>query len=148
MDLEKLEDISQDGKSSYELENGETSWNTSGEESFQKVGREKVDSLRKSIEEIEELIGNREKLSKEIFNEAEKVKVEISNFFVQNPTGEQEVREKIALKHKQVEISELQLKEKVNCWQDVAQLKKELREREKELSEKQGRIEMLDKILE
>ncbi len=143
-----LEDISQNGKPSYKLEDEETSWNTSGEESFQKVGREKVDSLRTSIKELEELIKNREKLSKEIFNEAEKVKVEISNFFVQNPTGEQEVREKIALKQKQVEISELQLKEKVNCWQDVAQLKKELREREKELSEKQGRINMLDKILE
>ena len=142
-----LEDISKDGKSLYKLKDERISWNTSGEESFQKIGREKIESLVKSIKEIEELIKNREKLSKEIFNEAETIKTEISNFFVQNPTGEQEVREKIALKQKQVEISELQLNEKVNCWQDIAQLKKELREKEKELNEKQERINMLGEIL-
>lgn len=77
-----LEDISQGGKP-YELNEGR-SWNGSGQESFQKIGKEKIDSLLTSIEEIEKLIKNREKLSREIFEEAENIKAEISNFFVQN----------------------------------------------------------------
>ena len=36
----------------------------------------------------------------------------------------------------------------MSCWQDVAQLKRELREREKELTDKESRLKMLDEILE
>ncbi len=133
-------DISPNGKP-------EIPWNTSGEDSFDKVGKEKLKALKDSIDEIEDLVDEREELSKELDDEAENIKIGISNFFAENPTGEQEVREKIALKQKQVEISELQLKEKVSCWQDVARLKQELREKQKELAEKQGRLDMLGKIL-
>jgi len=121
----------------------EKPWNTSDID----LGN-KLDSLKQAINEIKELIENREKLSKKMIEEAEGVKIDITNFFVENPTGEQEVREKIALKQKQVDISELQLNEKVKCWQDVAKLKQELREREKELGEKQERLNMLNTILE
>jgi hypothetical protein len=141
-----FKDISLGGNSTEKVENDEKVWNT--QNSFESVGKEKLDSLKKSIVEIKELILEREGLSNELFDEGEQIKADITNFFVENPAGEQEVREKIALKQKQVEISELQLKEKVSCWQDVSVLKKELREKEKELAEKQGRMDMLGKILE
>jgi len=129
----EIKDISFDEKTLEKLRKPEKPWNTS----IEKVGKEKVDSLKKTINEIESLIKERETL-----------KIDISNFFVQNPTGEQEIREKIALKQKQVDISELQLNEKISCWQDVAKLKQELRDKQKELTDKESRFDMLDKILE
>lgn len=139
----EFKDISFDEKP---MEKDEKTWNTS--DSLDSIGKEKLEALKKSIDEIKYLVKSRQELSNELFDEAEEIKTDISNFFVENPTGEQEVREKIALKQKQVEISEMQLKEKVSCWQDIAQLKSELREKEKELAEKEGRINMLGKILE
>ena len=129
----------------FKAENPEKPWNTSN--SLDNIGKDKLDALGKAIEEIKILIKQRQVLSKGFFEDGEEIKTDISNFFVENPAGEQEIREKIALKQKQVEISELQLKERVDCWKDVAELKKELREKEKELAEKQGRTEMLNKIL-
>ena len=55
--------------------------------------------------------------------------------------------EKNALRNKKVEISELQLNEKINCWKDIAYVKKELRIYEKELSEKESRMKELNDIL-
>ncbi|MDP3026194.1 MAG: hypothetical protein Q8N63_00675 [Nanoarchaeota archaeon] len=140
----EIKDISLDENALEKLRKPEKPWNTS----IEKVGKEKVDSLKKTIIEIETLIKERANLSKSLINEAESIKIDISNFFVQNPTGLQEIREKIALKQKQVDISELQLNEKISCWQDVAKLKQELREKQKELTDKESRFDMLDKILE
>ena len=80
------------------------------------------------------------------------MKANIHNFLLENaPKGEDDsefTRERAELRKKQIEISELQLNEKINCWRDVALLKKELRENTKELSEKESRAEMIGKILE
>jgi len=122
-------------------------------DSLENIGKEKLDSLKEAIEEIGELILSRKKLSKRIFEEAEKEKRDIDNFLLEvdakNSVSEvEDVREKIALRQKRVELSELQLNEKVSSWKDIALLKKELREKQRELSEKQGRLDMFGKILE
>jgi len=141
-------DISLNEKPSFNLENPEKPWNTSGE-SFQNIGKEQVDSLKKLIKEVNEQIQNREFLSKNIFQECEKLKTEINNFIAEckavDPTDS---KERTALRQKQVELAELQLNEKISCWKDVALLKKELREYQKELENREERISMLDKILE
>ncbi|MGV8152005.1 MAG: hypothetical protein ACP5OG_02915 [Candidatus Nanoarchaeia archaeon] len=137
-------------KALEELEYTEKPWNNSSDISM--VGKEKLDALKKEIREIKELIENREKLSQEVFKEAERVKMQINNFLAEirtiTPVDAQDTRERIALKHKEVELAELQIKEKTSSWQDIAKLKEELREKEKELSEKESRIKMLDRILE
>jgi len=149
----EIKDFSIDEKALKNLGEGEKPWNTSSsDEDFKKLGKEKVESLRREIIEIKELIKSREKLSKEVFNEADKVKMEVNNFLAEthlsNPNDPQEARDRVTLKQKQVEIAELQLNEKINCWKDIAQLKRDLRDREKELKEKESRLNMLDKILE
>ena len=112
------------------------------------VGQERIDALKESIVEIEGMIGNRDKLSKEFLREAEKIKMDLENFIVnRDPTDEDAIRERNGLRQKQVEVSELQLKEKVSCWQDNARLKQELREHKQELNDKQGRADMLSGIL-
>ena len=113
------------------------------------VGKGNTDSMKEAVRELNQLIKERESLSNDFSLDAEKIKSEISNFIAEIKTSNPEViKEKVTLKQKQIEISELQLKEKVNCWQDIAKLKQELRERELGLNEKQGRMDVLDRILE
>ena len=125
-------------------------WNTS--EGFDSVGKAKVDSLKERVTEIETMVGERELLSRRFIKEGEKMKTNINNFLLENaPKGEDDsefTRERSELRKKQIDISELQLNEKVGCWRDIALLKKEMRESLKELNEKESRAEMLGKILE
>jgi len=117
---------------------------------LESFGKEKIDSLKKTINEINKLINDREKLSADIFKEAESIKREITNFIleVKENADPDTKREITALKQKQVELSELQLNEKISCWEAAALLKKELREMQRELEEKEERLNFLGKILE
>jgi len=144
----EIKDISKE-KGLFGLEEHEKPWNTSDNE-IKQIGKEKLDSLKEEIKEIKKLIAEREALSKAVFLDAEKVKMEINNFLAETSqiNDPESNKNKIALKQKQVEISETQLKEKISCWQDVAKLKQELRECRKELTGRQGRMDMLGKLLE
>jgi len=119
---------------------------------IESLSSSKVESLKEVISEIEDLIKERETLSLSFIKEAEKMKTSINNFLLENaPKGENDsefARERAELRKKQMDISELQLNERVGSWRDIALLKKELREREKDFREKQSRTEMLSKILE
>jgi hypothetical protein len=119
--------------------------------SFESMGKAKVDSLTEAVREIEEQIRQRRILSESFVKEAEKMKSDIKTFLMQNTVqgeGDSEfARERSELRKKQIEISESQLKEKVGCWQDISELKKELRDKEKELHEKQSRADMIKDIL-
>lgn len=120
---------------------------------LESVGQERIDSLRKAIHEIKQLVEERKKLSLDFIKEGEDLKSEISNLIIENEStlralGQSEaLTEKNSLRNKKVEISELQLNEEINCWKDIALLKKELRIYEKELSEKESRINELNDIL-
>ncbi len=126
----------------------------SAKEALDIFGKERVNSLKKSIHEIEQLIEERKKLSLEFIKEGDAIKSEINNLILTNETtlralGQSEaLSEKNALRNKKIEISELQLNEKIDCWKDIALLKKELRIHEKELSEKEHRIRELNELLE
>ena len=128
----------------------ENTWNTQG--NIDSVGKAKLDSLKDLVIEVNEMIKQREVLSKRFIKEGENMKANIHNFLLENaPKGEDDsefTRERAELRKKQIDISELQLNEKVNCWRDIALLKKELRENTKELTEKESRAKMLGKILE
>jgi hypothetical protein len=125
----------------------------SNENMLEALGQERIDSLKKAIHEIKQLVEERKKLSLEFLKEGEEIKSEINNLIIGNEStlralGQNEALiEKNALRNKKVEISELQLNEKINCWKDIALLKKELRIYEKELSEKESRINELNDIL-
>jgi hypothetical protein len=125
-------------------------WKTSDD--FSSVGSAKVDSLKDIVGEIEVMIKERQALSEAFIKEGEKMRRDINNFLLEGaPKGEDDsefARERAELRKKQIEISEIQLDEKVGCWRDIALLKKELRDREKELFEKENRSDELKKILE
>jgi transcriptional regulator with AAA-type ATPase domain len=131
------------------MENDKDNWNTSKE--IDSVGKAKLDSLENNIKELENMIKERNTLSQNFIKEAEEMKSNIKKFLIENaPEGEGDsefARERSELRKKQIEISELQLNEKVNCWRDIALLKKEFRENIKELNEKKSRSDMLGRIL-
>ena len=118
------------------------------------IGKGKLDALKNSATEINTMIKERESLSKVIFKEAEKMKMEINNFLLENQGNfaadldpRDLVREKNDLRHKKIQVGELQLNEKISAWKDVALLKRELREIDRELTEKQERVNTMNKIL-
>ncbi len=125
---------------------------TSGN-SIGSIGQDKVNSLKRTISEIQKLIQERNILSQNFLREGDEIKLEISNFLLDienSPAvlGDKDpIIEKNSLRNKKVEISEHQLNEKINCWKDIALLKKELRENEKELAEKEARFIELNNIL-
>lgn len=127
--------------------------------SLEKLGQGRMNSLKKSITEIQKMIIEREKLSENFLREGEDIKLEISNFLIENdripkdinslnqPGQRELLLEKNSLRNKKIEISELQLNEKINCWKDIALLKKEMRQFERELNEKESRMNGINEIL-
>lgn len=127
--------------------------NFSSENSFDNLGKEKINSLKESIIEIRKLIEERKILSENFIEEGNEIKLEIGNYILENENSVRNINEKDflmeknSLRNKKIEISELQLNEKINCWKDIALLKKELRIYEKELSEKESRLKELNELM-
>lgn len=146
----ELKEVLKKGFSDLEIGKNHEITGFSGD-SYGEIGKSKVDALKNSIEEIHEMIRGREKLSRKIHDEGENLKVEIKGYLSENEkiqiSSTDPAREKNDLRHKKIEISELQMNEKIGCWKDVALLKKELREYERELLEKEERLKMFNKIL-
>lgn len=123
--------------------------------SIPEMGNEKLASLKQAISEIQDSIKEREELSKKNFQEGEKIKTEINNFLIENETlglgdidPRELLKEKNELRKKKMDITEMQLNEKLGCWRDIAQLKKESREYERELNDKQERATFLNSLME
>jgi hypothetical protein len=91
-------------------------------------------------------------MSKQFYEDGELLKSEINKFILENdriPLADQReiMREKNELRNKKVLIAESQLKEKIDSWKDIANLKKERRIYERELQEKEARVKMLNDFL-
>ncbi|MDA3837075.1 MAG: hypothetical protein PF542_05625 [Nanoarchaeota archaeon] len=122
-------------------------------DAISEIGQEKIESLKMSISEINTLIISREQMSKQFFEDGELLKSEINKFILENdriPLADQReiMREKNDLRGKKVTIVESQLKERIDCWKDIANLKKERRIYERELQEKESRMNILGGFLE
>jgi seryl-tRNA synthetase len=121
-------------------------------ESIENLGMVKVDALKESIAEIESQLAERRKISHEFEREGNKMKLNIKNFLLENaPVGDDDsdfARERAELRRKQIDLSEMQLNEMVNCWRDVVLLQKDLRDKQKELFERENRMSAINDILE
>ena len=116
---------------------------------FNNMQQGSMESLKESQREIDELIEERLRLTKEITNDIDKIVSQINTMNlsvnISDPTA---MMERLNLLKKKAELEEMKVNEKLNCWRDIADLKKELREWSKELREKESDKSMLDKILE
>jgi ATP-dependent Lon protease len=81
-----------------------------------------------------------------MLNDIEKIKTFINTTAIQiNDQTQPELA--FELKKNQIDIDKFKIEEKLNRWRDVAALKKELRERVKEITEREQREAMLNEIL-
>lgn len=113
---------------------------------FKALQDEKVFSIKELIEDIQALMIQREALHKEILRDVDQVKMDINNF-ITSLADSTNTREQLLMRQKQVEIDEVKIQEKVNKWRDVAELKRELRERTREFREKEIRATMFDDLI-
>jgi len=152
----ELKDITPESGFTFNGKDPEKPFNSLGEGEISDIGNVKVESLKEAILDIKRLIVGRRKLSTEISDSCEKVSTEINNFLIENASlksddpfeGRDVAKQKSDLRYKKIEVAELQMNEKVSCWKDVSLLKRELREYQMQLSEKESRMDMLKGILE
>jgi len=142
--------LGQEGLSQLEIP--EISQDLADTSDFEDLGKEKIQALKQAISDVQILIKERQALKIEILSEGETLKTEIDNFLLENDnpdlTDHDALLEKNNLRAKKIAVAELQLKEKIDCWKDVALLKKELRIYERELKEKESRFDSLSKLLD
>lgn len=107
----------------------------------------KVTSLREAIDDIKAMVAERLDLNADIFNDIEKMRTEMANIIFQlNPDTDR--LEIFNLKKRMFDFDELRVQEKLNNFRDIALLKRELREREKEFTERESRAGVLDELLQ
>lgn len=106
-----------------------------------------VDSLASAISDLDLLISERKALSLELLKDIDKLRIDFGNFMLEAGNSIL-LPEKLELRKKLLEIEEIRLKEKLDSWRDISALKKELRERQKELSEKEANISAIERIME
>jgi predicted nucleotidyltransferase len=107
----------------------------------------KIMSIKEVIDDINELIGVREKLQKEVFGDIDKALSSINNFLNTRssqvgPTEELSIREKL------LDLETFRMQEKINAFRDIAALKKELRDRVQEYKEQEHNATVLDNLLQ
>ena len=127
--------------------------NKNVEQVFKERETDKVGLLNESIEDLQEMIINRENLHKEMMNNLDEIDAFINNSMPDQGAASSEamkIRQDLIkeLLKKKVEIEESKIEEKLNFWRDVALLKKELREHMKEFRDMESKTSMIDNILE
>lgn len=105
----------------------------------------KVDNIQQVIDEINELISERETLRNELLFACDKISSRINGVLMR--LTDDQVKEQITLHEKSVAVDQMKVMERLNAWRDVALLKKELRERLHELREQEAVNTSYDDIL-
>jgi glutamine synthetase type III len=118
---------------------------------FKGLQESKLGTIQGVIDDINELIGQREDMSKLLLKDFDKMKLEVGTVLMQSQDhmklNPELIKERLELRKKIVDLEEARINEKVNSWRDVAMLKKELRESVKEFKESENSIDILDQII-
>lgn len=108
----------------------------------------RIGSLREAIKEISEQIELRESLHNTMMEDLRKLKASINEMMPQFRNPEIEFSKGVTdLKKKLIETDESIVEEKLNCFRDIALLKKEMREVITEYREKENRASLLDNLI-
>lgn len=112
------------------------------------ITKTRMFSLQETIDEIREQIKIREDLHRKMLENIENLKSSIHNMMPQMPTPTIEFQKAmVELKKKLIEAEEMKIKENLDCFRDVALLKKELREFLREFRDKEKRASLLGELL-
>jgi len=146
MEHSKIDKLLQDDVKKYSLNTGKPVESESFDNLMSSLQDEKIKSIRASIKEIEAMVEGRKALSRDLVNTIDSISTNINNMLLKLSISEDNP-EHLKVLQKLVDIEELKVAEKLNCWRDVAQLKKEMREHQKEMREQESNINILDSIL-
>ncbi len=105
----------------------------------------KIMSMKEVINDIEVLIDEREVLRKEIFGDADKAFASINNFL--STRSQIDTVEEVRIREKLLDLETFKMQEKINAFRDIADLKKELRDRMQEFKEQESNATVLDSLL-
>ncbi|MBD3164148.1 hypothetical protein GF323_03040 [Candidatus Woesearchaeota archaeon] len=105
----------------------------------------RITSLKEAISEIQSQIEFRENLHKEMLDSIEELKSTINN--MTPPMTAENAKVIVEFQKKLVAAEEMKINEKLNCFRDIAQLKKELREWIREFRDKENRASLLGDLL-
>ncbi|MFP4118251.1 MAG: hypothetical protein ACLFTR_05000 [Candidatus Woesearchaeota archaeon] len=100
------------------------------------LNTEKIQNIQQVIDEINELIKEREKLSSKLINSYESLLSKINSIIGRVP--QDNLKEEIVLHEKVVNVEEAKIREHLDCWRDIALLKRELREVLREFREQES----------
>ena len=100
------------------------------------LNTEKIENIQQVIDEIHELIKEREKLSSKLINSYEGLLSRMNSTI--NRIPQENLKEEILLQEKIVNVEEAKIKEHLDCWRDIALLKRELREVLREFREQES----------
>ncbi len=104
----------------------------------------KLDSLKEQIADIELMIQTRHMLHDELLRDMEKSKLGIAN---QLQDGTLTPEDKTKLRVAIIEIDQKKAGEKLQAFHDISELKKDLREHQRELRDRTMRMEALDSFI-
>ena len=100
------------------------------------LNTDKIDNIKQLITEIDEMITERKKLSSSLIMAYEGLLSRINGIISRTP--QENLKEEIILHDKAVNIEEAKIKEHLDCWRDIALLKRELREVLREFREQES----------
>ncbi len=106
----------------------------------------KIMNTKEVIDDIESLIDERKDLQKDVFKDVEQIMMNMNNFLAAAGDKIDEVK-RAELKEKMLDIESFKLNEKINAFRDIADLKKELRDRMHEFREQENNASMIDGLL-
>jgi hypothetical protein len=116
----------------------------------------RLETLREAITDIETQISQRQRLHKEMMDDLDVIKSQMRESLpaelkqelllaaARNPDT---FKILVEVLRQQVDIDALRVKEKLDEWRDIAELKEELRERKQLLHEAEGKGGILEEIL-
>lgn len=96
----------------------------------------KIENIKQLIAEINDMIEERTRLSKKLINSYESLLSRINGIIGRIP--QENLKEEITLHDKAVNVEEAKIAEELNCWRDIALLKRELREVLREFREQEN----------
>lgn len=105
-----------------------------------------INSIKGIITDIEDLIEKRMELSAEIFQDLEKLKIVI-NTLLSGKEKDMTAGEIIEVKKKDIEVEEAKIREKLDRFKDILNLKRELRIHIADFNDKVNKMNMLDDLM-
>lgn len=111
---------------------------------FKAFQDDKISALKEIVDDIRDLIAERQHLHKELFLDFEKAKLAIGNQLT-DPSLTDEDRTKLRISL--IDVDHSRTEEKLNAFRDISDLRKELREHLKEYREKANRLDLLERLV-